>query len=80
MTFTQTYNEHVSKDISLLINEGTGRMIKLIQRVSQGTETYMINQERNGGVDWLKLKKKTKTPCLMNCKAIQLYPDQSSQF
>ena len=55
-------------------------MIKLIQRVSQGTETYMINQERNGGVDWLKLKKKTKTPCLMNCKAIQLYPDQSSQF
>ena len=36
-------------------------MIKLIQRVSQGTETYMINQERNGGVDWLKLKKNKNT-------------------
>lgn len=36
-------------------------MIKLIQRVSQGTEAYMINQERNGGMDWLKLKKKKKT-------------------
>ena len=33
-------------------------MIKLIQRVSQGTEAYMINQERNDGVDWLKFKKK----------------------
>ena len=36
-------------------------MIKLIQRVSQGTEAYMINQERNGGMDWLKFKKKKKT-------------------
>ena len=39
-------------------------MIKLIQRVSQGTETYIINQERNGGVDWLKLKKKNKNTLL----------------
>ena len=33
-------------------------MIKLIQKISQGTEVYMISQERNCGIDWLRLKKK----------------------
>lgn len=45
-------------------------MIKLIQKISQGTEADMVSKERNSGIDQLRFKKNY----LMDCKAIQLYP------